>query len=174
MSIWYFAYGSNMELATFSGRREIAFTQALPARADGWRLVLDKPPLVPMGCSFANIIADPTSYLYGVAYEIDQDGFAHLELTEGVPIGNYQRVEITVSPLRRASEPLLTYTLVSERLDPQLLPSERYLGCLINGALEHGLPADWIAHLRSQQRQPETKAEKLLRPLLDGGLRRMR
>ena len=42
--LWYFAYGSNMETATFRGRRGIAYRQALPARLTGWQLVLDKPP----------------------------------------------------------------------------------------------------------------------------------
>jgi len=47
--IWYFAYGSNMQAATFRGRRGIEPLRALAARLPGWRLVLDKPPLVPVG-----------------------------------------------------------------------------------------------------------------------------
>jgi len=174
MPVRYFAYGSNMETATFCGRREIEFTQALAGRADGWRLVLDKPSLLPMGCSYANIVSDPSAHVFGVLYEIDEDGLAHLDLTEGVPIGNYARIEITVAPLAAASEPVRAYTLVSDRRAPELLPSQRYLGCVINGAIEHRLPDEWIAHLRTIPCQPETKAEQALRPLLADGLRRMR
>src|SRR6266478_7773083 len=54
--VWYFAYGSNMETATLRGRRGIEPLCALGARAAGWRLVLDKPPLVPVGEAFANIV----------------------------------------------------------------------------------------------------------------------
>ena len=51
---WYFAYGSNMQTATFRGRRGIEFRRALPARVPGWRLVLDQPPLLPIGEGFAS------------------------------------------------------------------------------------------------------------------------
>jgi hypothetical protein len=56
--VWYFAYGSNMETATLRGRRGIEPLCALGARAAGWRLVFDKPPLVPVGEAFANIVPD--------------------------------------------------------------------------------------------------------------------
>jgi len=174
MSLRYFAYGSNMETATFRGRREIEFTQAQPARADGWRLVLDKPSLVPMGCAFANMVADPGAHVFGVLYEIDEDAMAHLDLTEGVLIGNYHRLEIVVSPLRAAAASLQAYTLVSDRREPGLLPTDRYLGCLINGAIEPELPVEWVTHLRTFVTQPETEAERAFRPLLDDGLRRFR
>lgn len=174
MPVWYFAYGSNMETATFRGRREIEFTRASAARADGWRLVLDKPSLIPMDCSFANIVPDPSAHVFGVLYEIDDEGLAHLELTEGVLIGNYHRLEISVSPLAPPSDPVHAYTLVSDRRAPELLPSERYLACLIQGAIEHALPRHWIDHLRSVLSQPETEAEQALRPLLEDGLRRVR
>ena len=174
MSIWYFAYGSNMETATFRGRREIEFGQALAARADGWRLVLDKPPLVPMGSSFANIVADPVAHTFGVLYEIDADGLAHLDLTEGVLIGNYQRIEVAVVPLTPSLSPLDAFTLVSDRRDAELSPSHRYLSCLINGAIEHGLPADWVAHLRSFTSQPESEMEQSFYDLTKDAFRRRR
>ena len=53
--VWYFAYGSNMETATFAGRRGIAYRRAVPARVPGWRLVLDKPGIVPVGHGFAHL-----------------------------------------------------------------------------------------------------------------------
>lgn len=58
-TIWYFAYGSNMETATFRGRRGIRPVRTLPARVSGWRLTLDKPPLIPIGGAVANIVPDP-------------------------------------------------------------------------------------------------------------------
>jgi len=174
MSIWYFAYGSNMETATFRGRREIEFGHALAARADGWRLVLDKPSLVPIGSSFANIIADSTAHTFGVLYEIDADGLAHLDLTEGVLIGNYRRIEIPVVPLATDRSPLNAYTLVSDQRSPDLFPSRRYLDCLINGAIEHELPEGWIAHLRAFTSQPETETERSFYALVNDAFRRQR
>jgi hypothetical protein len=57
---WYFAYGSNMQSATLRGRRGVGYARALPARVPGWRLVLDKPPLISVGHG-ANIAPIPTA-----------------------------------------------------------------------------------------------------------------
>ena len=63
--VWYFAYGSNMQAATFRGRRGVMPRQAAAAKAVGWRLVLDKPPLLSMGHSFANVVRDPGAMVWG-------------------------------------------------------------------------------------------------------------
>ncbi len=146
--VWYFAYGSNMQPATFAGRRGIAPTRALAARAPGWRLVLDKPPLVPINESFANLRADPEAEAFGVLYEITDDDLAHIDLTEGVLIDNYRRIEIEALVLAdgRAAR---AFTLVADTQAPELLPSERYMALLIEGAETHGLPPEWIAMLRA-------------------------
>src|SRR5512139_3480486 len=98
-TVWYFAYGSNMQSATLRGRRGIRFLRAVPARALGWRLVFDKPPLIPIGESFANIIPDPATHALGVAYEVTEPDLERIELTEGVLLGNYSRVQLCVVPL---------------------------------------------------------------------------
>jgi gamma-glutamylcyclotransferase (GGCT)/AIG2-like uncharacterized protein YtfP len=172
-AIWYFAYGSNMQSATLRGRRGIAYRRALPGRLDGWRLVLDKPPLIPIGGSFANVIPDSTVAVHGVLFEITEDDLAHLDLTEGVFIGNYERVRVTVWPLLPAdAEAIVAYTLTSERRDPKRLPTQRYMRLLIDGAEEHGLPADYIARLRSVPVREETSEASGLRPLMDQLMRR--
>ncbi len=170
---WYFAYGSNMEPATFRGRRGIEYAHALPARARGWRLVFDKPPLVSIGESYANIIAEPASDVLGVLYAIDANGLAHLDLSEGVLIGNYQRISLAVTPLT-GEPPVDAFTLVSEKRVQGLLPSKRYMACLINGALEHGLPEKYVAFLRSLPANPETDAAREFRPFINQALRRRR
>jgi gamma-glutamylcyclotransferase len=165
--LWYFAYGSNMESATLRGRRGVEYHRALPGCAHGWRLVLDKPGLFPMG----NIIPDAASSVWGVLYQIDVADLAHIDLTEGVLIGNYLRVEIPVQPPRPAP-PLKAFTLTSERRDPSLQPSTRYMGLLISGAEEHGLPADYVAFLRRIPARPESTETAQLRPFIDDALRR--
>src|SRR5207247_9395978 len=89
--VWYFAYGSNMETATFQGRRGISFSRALPARASGWRIVFDKPPVVPGGGAVANIVIDPAGGVFGVLYEITPERVAQGERTEGVRTGDDRR-----------------------------------------------------------------------------------
>src|SRR3989442_8766709 len=123
--VWYFAYGSNMETATLRGRRGIEPLCALGARAAGWRLVFDKPPLVPVGEAFANIVPDARDAVLGVLYQLTPADWEHVELTEGVSIGNYRSVTVRALPL---SEPALgvdARTLPSDRRDPTLSPSER-------------------------------------------------
>ncbi len=172
--LWYFAYGSNMDTATFRGRRGIEFTRALAARADGWRLVLDKPPLVPIGESFANIVPDAGDAVIGVLYEVGLADLEHIDLTEGVLVDNYQRIAIPVTPLVSLTAPVTAFTLVSDKHALELQPSHRYMACLIAGAEEHGLPADWVAFLRTVPARPESAVARAFRPLVDEVLRRAR
>jgi hypothetical protein len=167
--VWYFAYGSNMQPATFAGRRGIVPSRAVAARASGWRLVLDKPPLVPIGESFANLVAVPDGAVYGVVYEITAEDLAHVDLTEGVLIGNYARVEIAIAPLA-ADGPTRAFTLVSERRAPGLQPSDRYMRLLVEGAEHHGLPDDWIAMLRAIPTRTASAEATAARAFIDAGL----
>jgi hypothetical protein len=171
---WYFAYGSNMQTATFCGRRGIAFRRAAAARAPGWRLVLDKPPLLPIGESYANIVPDPHGEVLGVAYEVTIDALESIDLSEGVLIGNYERRTVQVLPLVGDGVPLEVFTLVSDRSDASLRPSTRYMALLIEGALEHGLPADYVDFLRGISACEESSTASALRPLLEGALALMK
>jgi hypothetical protein len=162
---WYFAYGSNMQAATFRGRRGIAPRAAVAVRATGWRLVLDKPPLFSIGHSFANLVRDPEAVAYGVAYEISADDRAHVEFTEGVQLGNYACVEIDVEPL--VGEAMRAFTLTSDKRDAALKPSIRYMNLLIDGAVEHGLPEHWIGMLRGVPAIEESDEAQAARAFLD-------
>ena len=170
--MWYFAYGSNMQSDTLHGRRGIVFRRALAVRAPGWRVVFDKPPLVPIGESFANIVPDPDAAALGVAFEVDEQEVAHIELTEGVLVGNYQRVIVRVEPLvPQPDAPDTAVSLSSDRHDATLRPSKRYMGLLIAGAQEHGLPAEYIDLLRAVSAGESTAAAREFRTLIDAGLR---
>lgn len=172
-TVHYFAYGSNMATATFRGRRGIECHHATAARATGWRLVLDKPPLVTLDHSYANIVPDAGSEVYGVLYEIVPADLEHIDFTEGVLIGNYRRIEISVQPLGApAPAPMRAFTLVSDRHDTALQPSTRYMELLISGAEEHGLPEEYVAWLRSIPARPESAEAAAWQPLLDTVLRR--
>jgi hypothetical protein len=81
------------------------------------------------------------------------------------------RIEIAVAP-SIADPPLSAFTLVSERRNPGARPSTRYMGLLIAGAEEHGLPADYVEFLRRIPAQPESPEAAALRPFIDAALRR--
>ena len=190
-TVWYFAYGSNLQAATLCGRRGIEVVRALPVRVPGWRLVFDKPRLLASTSSVANIVPEDSAAVIGVAFEIPADDHAHVELTEGVAIGNYRRVEVGVEPLAtlgsaqdrtstRAAAgaagadaaPATALSLASERRAPGLRPSRRYMGLVLGGAIEQGLPEDWIAFLRGIETCEESEAERALRPMLDALFKR--
>ena len=173
-SVWYFAYGSNMQTATFCGRRGITFTRAAAARLCGWRLVLDKPPLLPIGESYANIVPDAHSDVLGVAYEVESDALDSIDLSEGVLIGNYERRTVPVLPLVGEGAPFDAFTLVSDRGDASLRPSLRYMALLIEGALEHGLPTEYVDFLRGISACEESRVATAMRPLFDGALALMK
>ena len=173
-TLWYFAYGSNLETATFCGRRGIAFQRAVPVRAPGWRLVFDKPTVLPTGHSVATIVLEPAAHAVGVAYEVSEGDLAHVEFTEGVGFGNYRRVSLTVEPLRPGClrGPTAAVSLSSDDRDAALCPSHRYMGMVIAGAIEHGLPAEHLAFLRAVPTREESPQAIALRPVIDEALRR--
>jgi hypothetical protein len=175
--VWYFAYGSNMQPDTFAGRRGITPSRALAARVRDWRLVLDKKPLIPIGTAFANLRPEPGHETYGVVYEITADDLAHVDLTEGVLIGNYTRVEVAIEPLVASTDgalPTAAFTLVSDMIAPDLLPSDQYMALLIDGAECHGLPAEWIAMLRAVPTCAARADVVAARKLVDAGLAALR
>jgi len=172
--VWYFAYGSNMQTATFGGRRGITPISACAARAPGWRLVLDKPPLLGPGSSFANIVPEDGAEVFGVVYEIGEDELVHVELTEGVTLGNYRRAEITVVPLDAAHPSHQAFTLVTDKRERALRPSAPYMARLIDGAETHGLPAEWIGFLRGYPTVPDSPEAATARARVDDLLAKLR
>jgi len=177
-TLWYFAYGSNMQSATLRGRRGVAYRRAVAVTARGWRLVFDKPPLVPGAGAAANIVPDNDAETPGVVFEIGEEDLAHIELTEGVLIGNYDRVEVSVAPLDEAGglpfSAFSAFSLSSARQDPLALPSTRYMALVIAGAVEHGLPANHVALLRSISTAAESPEAHALWALIDDALWRRR
>jgi len=164
-----------MQTATFRGRRGIQFHRAIPGSAQGWQLVLDKPPLVPIGESFANVVPDPDATTVGVLYEIDESDLEGIGITEGVFVDNYRWVEIEVRPLNDpTATPVNAMTLTSNARDDSFRPSHRYMQLLIQGALEHGLPEDYISFLRSVPSRPESPEAAEWRPLVEEALKRLR
>jgi len=172
--VWYFAYGSNMQSATLRGRRGIAYRRSVAVRVRGWRLVLDKPGLIaPDRQTFANIVPEATAYVLGVCFEMSADDLAHVELTEGVKIENYRRVMVAVEPLAEMPDPPReAATLTSDRRADAARPTTRYMEIVIDGAVEHGLPPEWVAQLRTVSTIPEDAQSLAFRNALDQVMRR--
>jgi hypothetical protein len=146
----------------------------VPARVPGWRLVFDKPGIAMEDEGYANLRPDPAAEVFGVLYELTLPELQHVELTEGVLLGNYARVDVEAFALADGAGPIRAVSLASPNENPAILPTARYMALVVAGAEEHWLPAEWIAALRAVPSAPETDASRQQRAILDDVLRNLR
>lgn len=141
----YFGYGSNL----FSERIHINSPTAMKisiARLDDYELSFGNFSKGWGGAS-ATIKPKKGSHVWGVVWEIDLDNLPFLDKQEGVPYV-YQRLEnmeVTTPECEKIS--VLTYHLVKGlNMDP--IPSAVYHSIILKGAMEHGLPDEYVKFLR--------------------------
>ena len=145
-TLWYFAYGSNLDPGTFLGRRRMRpLTTKIGVLAD-FELRFDLP-VGPGERGVANLIAAEGADVYGVLYEITAAELETLDRTEGVHVEFYVRVQVAV--MAADGERIEAWTYVSERRSTGRKPSERYLGLLLQGAREHALPQAYVRRLET-------------------------
>ncbi|MEE8312663.1 MAG: gamma-glutamylcyclotransferase family protein [Candidatus Binatia bacterium] len=145
-ALWYFAYGSNMQRATFCERRGLVPTSSAWARLVGYRLCFD----LAVGSGergVANLVADSDASVHGVLHRITRVQAERLDRSEGVHRGYYDR--IVVSALVEGARSVPAFTYASGHGVGGRKPSARYMGLLIEGAEEHALPAGYLDYLRS-------------------------
>ena len=144
--LWYFGYGSNMDPRTFVGRRGMRPSRSVAGCLDGWVLTFDLP-VGPGERGAANVRPRKGAHVWGVLYEITIPESARLDRSEGVHRGGYTRESVSVTT--RDGETREAFTYRSWRGDQSRKPSRRYLGLLLAGAREHGLPDDYVQSLRA-------------------------
>lgn len=142
--LWYFAYGSNMTLDIFRGRRALEPLETTWGWLAGYRLCFDIP-VGPGERGVANLEADASARTCGVLYLLDPESAERLDRTEGVHNGVYHRLPVTVTTA--PGDPVVAFAYHSARRRPGRKPSPRYMGLLLAGAREHGLPSDYVDYL---------------------------
>lgn len=144
---YYFAYGSNMQRDTFLRRRALKPLSWSIGRIVGWELCFD----LPIGSAergVANLRANPEAETWGLLWQIGPRDFERLDRSEGVPSGLYKHQAVQVHlPDGGVVSDARTY--VSERRAEGRKPSSRYLGLLLEGAKESGIPEPWVQYLES-------------------------
>jgi len=143
---WYFAYGSNMQRATFIERRRMQPRDVRRAYVDDHRLCFDLP-IGPGERGVANLVVEPGARTWGVAYHLSAAACDFLDRTEGVDRGFYRR--IAIAAVTDEGERLAAFAYQGARRDARRKPSARYLGLLVAGAREWALPAEYLAWLAS-------------------------
>jgi cation transport regulator ChaC len=145
-TVWYFAYGSNLEAATFLGRRRMQPLAAAIGVLHDFELRFDLP-VGPGERGVANVAPQPGERVWGALYQLTHADAERLDRTEGVHHGAYRRLAVEVR--RQDGLAIAAFTYRSEISRPERKPSRRYLNLLLTGAREHGLPADWVERLRA-------------------------
>jgi CBS domain-containing protein len=83
--------------------------------------------------------------VWGVLWRITGEQADWLDRTEGVGRGFYRRIAVEVAA---GGERVSAFTYHSLRGRAGRKPSRRYLGLLLAGARQHGLPDPWVERLR--------------------------
>ncbi len=157
---WYLAYGSNMNRGIFESRRGMRPIQVQPALLENYRLCFNLA-IGPGERGVANLESQAGARTWGVLYLITVEQSEHLDRTEGVPRGAYRR--IPVSAIADGSEPIAAFTYQSDRISLGRKPSPRYVGLLIEGAVQHGLPPGYLRYLRSLELAADERLSDLQR-----------
>jgi cation transport regulator ChaC len=153
---WYFAYGSNMNDDIFRKRRSMAPMRSCVARLDDHELCFTIP-VGPGERGVANIQQSPGKSVLGVAHLIPVADFERLDRSEGAPRSIYRRVRVQVSIEDLGFLEAETYQ--SDIKITGRKPSARYIGLMVRGAREHGLPAEYIDLLQSFELAADERKE---------------
>jgi hypothetical protein len=155
-TVWYLAYGSNMNSKVFQGRRKIKPLQFMPARVPGWTLdfhVPSMPYFEPgMACVHQIHEGEDAQELHGVLYEVTAEDYAHIRRTEGGGYKDTGYQDTVVECVTYDGKKIHAKTLVrpeSQHHVDHLLPSKRYITLLRDGAKEHGLATEYVEYLNS-------------------------
>ena len=149
MTFTYFAYGSNMLTKRLAARTPSAVWIAV-GYVERHRLVFDKVSTGSGKCDM-EYTGVTTDRVYGVVFRISRAEADDLDRAEGVGHG-YKKAEydvLTDEGFYRAQ----VYVATSK--DPTLRPFHWYKGHVVRGALEHKLPADYIASLSAVESWPD-------------------
>ena len=145
VSMYYFAYGSNMSTRIMN-EWCATFESVGPARLDDYRLAFTRPS-ARWGGGAADVIPAVGQVVWGVLYAIDDETLMALDRKEGVGVA-YRRFDCCVKVGGDKEYNALSYTVI-DKADPELSPVIAYKAALLEGAREHRLPASYIVAIEA-------------------------
>ncbi|OKL56489.1 hypothetical protein UA08_08299 [Talaromyces atroroseus] len=150
---WYFGYGSNMVSDVFTKRRQIQPLKSEVAVIESHTLCFDVMgvPYTDPAMGGIRLATAQDVPVYGVAYLLSPDDMRRVIITEGGGIA-YKTAVLTAT-LQRDSTRISVITLIARHQiasSYERMPSERYMGLLIQGAKEKSLPEFYQKRLASQ------------------------
>jgi gamma-glutamylcyclotransferase (GGCT)/AIG2-like uncharacterized protein YtfP len=115
----------------------------------GYRLVFHKAGMDGSGKCTLDATHEDSDAVYGVLFEIDDVHQAPLDAAEGVRGGGYSRTEIPVEPVGGGTRVTAqTYIANPQSMDSSCVQFEWYKALVVAGALEHGLPDEYVRALQ--------------------------
>lgn len=153
----YFAYGSNMltRRLTASDRAPSA-KRVATGFIEGRRLTFDKTSQDGSGKCDAELTGDKKVRVYGVVFEIAEAERKALGKAEGLDKGYKEEMVKVVTESGEAEH--MTY--IATRKESALRPYRWYKALAIAGAIEHGLPKDYIEWIRTVESVEDPNAER--------------
>lgn len=140
---WHFAYASNMSRAQMRSRAG-EILEERPGHLENYELVFNKKARG--GWATANIRPAPGKVVAGVLYKITESAFRNLDRFEGAP-QHYRRTELRI--IDGAGKEVLAQAYIATKVEKGLRPAAHYLQTILDGAGEHGLPADYIEQIKA-------------------------
>lgn len=149
----YFAYGSNLSSRRLCSRVPGAVPLG-PAVLQGHRRVFDKPSRDGSGKAGCVATGNARDRVHGGLVRIPRLALADLDRAEGAdgPDPGYRRAGVVVAT---GAGPVPAFTYLALRRRPGLRPYPWYLGHLLVGAREFGLPLDERRRIAAEPTQPD-------------------
>ena len=123
--MYYFAYGSNMDIEQMKKRR-CTFTSRELGILEGYSLIFNKASKN-IGEGYANIIPKNNSIVYGAIYEVSEDSLRNLDIFEGVNSGHYYRKTLPLKKRNGKIVNVITYIACPEKVKNGINPTRKYL-----------------------------------------------
>ena len=162
-TVYYFAYGSNMSSARLGARLNTRRSIGIGALV-GHRLAFH---LLSASDGSAKCDACHTGceedVVYGVLFRLEPGEWSVLDRYEGRGV-SYERVEVEIERPEDA-QPVRAYTYRALVVESGHRPFDWYKEHVLRGALEHRLPAEYVARLQAVPAKPDPDAARRAREL---------
>ena len=152
-----FAYGSNLLHERLHARVPQARFVSI-GHIPGWRFALNIRSGDGSAKATAMHTGQPEDVLHGVIYELDAAGKATLDGYEDV--GGAYRIEHATAEANAGPREVYLYVGNESRTVEGLAPYDWYLGFIIAGARQRGLPQSFTDELAAIQPMPDLNAER--------------
>ena len=160
--ITYFAYGSNMASHRLLQRLPKA-RHVEVGILTGHRLNFRKKDDAGLSAKCdIELTDDHSDEVIGVVYEISIDDKQRLDQIEGLGAGYDEKI-VQVTTLSGNILSSVTYFAIN--IDHNLIPYHWYKQHVLRGAIEHGLPADYIRKIKSFESQEDADEHRSHREL---------